>query len=97
MDRKIIALAVSSAAVPLVGAVAMWITWSIAPDGELAANAILWTAGLGGFVVGSWATYALLRHARPWIAAAMVSLVCFPATIVSAASLYAVFVFHGWI
>jgi hypothetical protein len=97
MDRKHIALLVAAGVVPVVGMLALVVSWNVAVHTPALAHAILWTAGGGGVVCGVASTYALLRHARPRTAALGVGLVCFPGLLLSIAGLYGELVLRSWL
>ncbi|HKE20094.1 MAG TPA: hypothetical protein VKB80_34710 [Kofleriaceae bacterium] len=50
---------------------------------------VLWAAGLAGAALSCGGAYRLLRYGRAWLAALVVTAVCFPMMIVSLGSLYA--------
>jgi hypothetical protein len=54
-----------------------------------AGHIVLWTAGLAGAVLSCGGAYRLLRYGRAWLAALVVTVVCFPTMVASLGSLYA--------
>ena len=51
-------------------------------------HAVMWGLGLAGAVLSIAGAYRLLRRGRPWVAALVVPLICFPTMVVGLGSLY---------